>query len=296
MPLTPEEIKGHTFRVNLRGYDRDEVDAFVQRIAADYEAAIAAIASAADPYGSVGQEVSTVLRTAKESAERLRRDTDEEVKALRQRAVDEAAEAKRRAAEEAAATLEQAREKAIRLTTEAERHSTEAVEQSEATKQRASEEAVDIRRRAAEGAAATLDAATDRAERLTREAQRHARELRENAEQQVDDMLKEAATRHELLREHERELHRRVDAIEGALEGLRSELRSGGPIPPKSAAANAASPVVADRLRALEPEFDQVASALVDDDRAEDVIHVEEPSPGPEAPPARAQTPGAPGE
>jgi DivIVA domain-containing protein len=290
MPLTPEEIQEQRFPVALRGYDKDEVDAFLQRVAADYEAAIAAIASAADPYGSLGREVSSVLRTAKESAEKLRREIEDEMETLRQQSTDEAAEIRRRATEEATAMLDQARDKAMRLTSEVERRAREAKDQSDAGRQRASDEAVEIRRRAAEEAAATLDAATGKAEQLTKEAQRHAHGLRESAEQQVDTMLKDAAGRHDQLRSYERELHVRVDDLEEALAKLRSELRSGGPAPGK-AATEEASPVVADRLRALEPELDQVATALVDDARAEDVITVEEP---PEQAKTKAKSSGNP--
>lgn len=277
MPLTPEDIKGHSFPINRRGYEKDEVDSFLQRVAADYEAAIAAIASAADPYGSLGQEVSNVLRTAKESAERLRRETEDQVNTLRQHSTEEAAEVQRRAAEEAAATLERAREKAVRLTEEAQRHAGEAKEESQAARKRASEEAAEIRRRAAEEAAATLDGATEKAERLTQEAHRHVHEVREAVERQADEMLNDAARRHEQLRAHERELHERVEAVDGALARLRAELRSGATASTGKAAGTQASPVVADRLRALEPDLDQVATALVDDDeRAEDVIIVRE--------------------
>ena len=50
MPLTPEEIKGRAFTASRRGYDTAEVDSFLKQVAGDYEAAIAAIASASDPY------------------------------------------------------------------------------------------------------------------------------------------------------------------------------------------------------------------------------------------------------
>ncbi|MFN2489459.1 MAG: DivIVA domain-containing protein [Actinomycetota bacterium] len=288
MPLTPEEIKGQRFPVNLRGYEKEHVDEFLARVAGDYEAAIAAIASAADPYGSLGNEVSSVLRTAKESAERLRRETEDEVKSLRYRATEEVSEIQRQASEEAAGTLEQAREKAVRLTHEAERHLREANDEAQSLKQRTSDEAVEIRRQAAEEAATTLDAATDRAERLMQEAQRRSRELHESTERQCDDMLKGATVRNEQLLAHERELHERVDAVDQALSRLRAELRSGESLGSKSIATEA-SPVVADRLRALEPGLDQVASALVDNERPEDVLSVQEVSDREKAPSARAE-------
>ena len=274
MPLTPEEIKGRSFALGRRGYEKAEVDGFLRKVAADYEAAIEAIASASDPFGSLGREVSNVLRTAKESAEKLRRESEAEVKDLRSRAVEEAADMRRRAAEEAAGTLEQARERAVSLATEAERHAREVREESDSLARRASEEAEQVRRRAAEEANATLLAATEKAEEIIAEAQRETRAQREATERQCDEMLREAARRHQQLQAHERELHERVDAIDNALARLRSELRSGDALAGKTTDA---SPAVADRLRALEPDMDQVASALVEEERPEDVIRVDEP-------------------
>jgi DivIVA domain-containing protein len=282
MPLTPEEIKGRKFPINLRGYEKQEVDSFLRRVAADYGAAIAAIASAADPYGSLGREVSNVLRTAKESAEGLRRETEEAINELRAKATQEAESVQRQAAEAAAATLEQAREKAVALTNDAERRSREAKEQEEAVKRKASEEAMEIRRKAAEEAAATLDAATERAERLTAEAHRHARELREAAERQSKDILVDAARRQEKLQEHEHELHERVDAIDSALARLRAELRADNSVA-EGASGDQPSPSVAARLREIEPDLDQVATALEGADSGGRVIRLDD-APTPQQP------------
>jgi DivIVA domain-containing protein len=227
MPVTPEEIRAQKFTLNLRGYEKEQVDTFLLQVAADYEAALAAIASAADPYGALGHEVSAVLRSAKESAEKLRREAEDESKTARQRASEEAMEIRRQAAEEAAATLEGAREKAVALTAEAERRTRQADAEMKSARQRALDEAVEIRRQAAEEAAATLDAATDKAERLTSEAQRHAQELRATAESQCDELLRDASNRFDSLKAHEHELRTRVEAVDNALARLRSELQSG---------------------------------------------------------------------
>jgi DivIVA domain-containing protein len=227
MPLTPEEIRAQKFTMNLRGYEKEQVDSFLLQIAADYEAALSAIASAADPYGALGHEVSSVLRSAKESAEKLRREAEDESKAVRQEATDEALEMRRQAAEEAAATLEGAREKAISLSTEAERQARNAENEITSARQRALDESVEIRRQAAEEAAATLDAATDKAERLSREAQRHAQEMRAATQKQCDEMLHSASNRFDTLKALEHELHTRVEAIDKALARLRAELQTG---------------------------------------------------------------------
>jgi DivIVA domain-containing protein len=38
VPFTPEEIDSKEFLITLRGYDKDEVKAFLKAVAADYRA------------------------------------------------------------------------------------------------------------------------------------------------------------------------------------------------------------------------------------------------------------------
>ena len=40
MALTPEDIESKKFLVGLRGYDKDEVTAFLQEVATDYRSAL----------------------------------------------------------------------------------------------------------------------------------------------------------------------------------------------------------------------------------------------------------------
>lgn len=119
MPFSPEEIESKEFLITLRGYDKDEVQAFLRAVAADYRsiadsARMPAAPSATNPFESLGEEVGTVLKVARESAN-----------ALRQKAEDEAAATRRRAEEESAALRNAASAAAKRLTEEAERHAIE---------------------------------------------------------------------------------------------------------------------------------------------------------------------------
>lgn len=119
MPFSPEEIESKEFLITLRGYDKDEVQAFLRAVAADYRSlgdrsAVPTPVSTSNPFESLGEEVGTVLKVARESAN-----------ALRQKAEDEAAAARRRAEEESAALRNAASAAAKRLTEEAERHAIE---------------------------------------------------------------------------------------------------------------------------------------------------------------------------
>jgi DivIVA domain-containing protein len=302
VPLTPEEIKAQKFPVALRGYEKEDVDEFLQRVAADYESALAAFASAGDPYAAVGREVGAVLRSAKQSAQALRDEAAEETGKMRREAAEEAVEVRRRAAEEAAATLEGAREKAMTLGREAERLVKSAKEQARAAREQADEETDEVRRQASEEGAATLEQATAKAEEVTIEAERRARRVRETAERTSDEMLKDATERHRYLRSLETELEERIESVGKALNRLRAELSSRLPedssatardakvsAEPDAADRGAASEAVAARLKGLDPELDQVAETVSDDvwdaHEARDSVTVQPPKdeskPGP---------------
>jgi DivIVA domain-containing protein len=97
MAILPEEISNKNFSVTYgRGYDKREVDAFLREVAADYSAAIEKIALAADEsmvsIEGVGEQVKSVLRTAKSSAENVlqsaRKNADAIVAESRRKAAD----------------------------------------------------------------------------------------------------------------------------------------------------------------------------------------------------------------
>jgi DivIVA domain-containing protein len=120
VPFSPEEIESKEFLITLRGYDKDEVQAFLRAVAADYRGladnarTAAPVPSGSNPFESLGEEVGTVLKVARESANQQR-----------QKAEDEAAATRRRAEEESAALRNAASAAAKRLTEEAERHAIE---------------------------------------------------------------------------------------------------------------------------------------------------------------------------
>lgn len=146
MSLTPEEIAEKEFLIGLRGYDKDEVRAFLRTVADAFSEASqepaetpqpaaepepvapAPVASAPEPaapasgtdWASLGEEIAAVLRTAHEQASTLRSEAETEAAALRQQAADEALVTRGQAdahAEEARAAAEQERnEAAAKLT------------------------------------------------------------------------------------------------------------------------------------------------------------------------------------
>jgi DivIVA domain-containing protein len=73
VPFSPEEIESKEFLITLRGYDKDEVQAFLRAVAADYRSLAdssrtSAPVTTSNPFESLGEEVGTVLKVARESA------------------------------------------------------------------------------------------------------------------------------------------------------------------------------------------------------------------------------------
>ncbi|MEA2476300.1 MAG: hypothetical protein QOF16_728 [Actinomycetota bacterium] len=117
MPFTPEEIENKEFLITLRGYDKDEVQAFLRAVAEDFRGLSTTVRespTAGNAFEALGQEVSSVLQVAKESATNLKRKAEEE-----------ATTARKRAEEEANTLREAASQAARRLTSEAQKHATE---------------------------------------------------------------------------------------------------------------------------------------------------------------------------
>jgi DivIVA domain-containing protein len=86
--LTPEEIKGADFSVALRGYDRREVGAFLEDVAAE----VSVLKESSErAYQAVGEELGQLLQQAKDVADRVLSDAQSSAAALGQGAANEAA-------------------------------------------------------------------------------------------------------------------------------------------------------------------------------------------------------------
>jgi DivIVA domain-containing protein len=88
MPFAPHEIENKRFVVALRGYQTDEVDAFLRAVAADYRAAQEATSG-----DTVEKAVTAAMEQVKHEASR----PDQEVQELRERAQQQIAELRKAA-------------------------------------------------------------------------------------------------------------------------------------------------------------------------------------------------------
>jgi DivIVA domain-containing protein len=117
MPLLPDEVTSAGFRRRLRGYDRRQVNALLERVRTDYAAALERIVRSNDPqvlYDSLGREVATMARTLKEHIEHLRREAEREAQRIRGEAEDVRASAAYEA-EQARRTRDEAEREAREL-------------------------------------------------------------------------------------------------------------------------------------------------------------------------------------
>jgi DivIVA domain-containing protein len=84
MPFAPHEIENKRFVVALRGYQTDEVEAFLRAVTADYRALLDE-ATGSRKTGEMVAEIERVMRSAREDAEREAADI---VAAARREAAD----------------------------------------------------------------------------------------------------------------------------------------------------------------------------------------------------------------
>lgn len=97
MALTPDEIEQHTFRERFRGYDPDEVDAFLDRVVGalralerERDAAIAARDEAQQQAGESETLLRDTLVNAQRTAEQTLADARADADRIRQRAHEQA--------------------------------------------------------------------------------------------------------------------------------------------------------------------------------------------------------------
>jgi DivIVA domain-containing protein len=129
--LTPEEIQSREFLVSLRGYDRDEVHAFLDEVAEAFaqlraQAGVApapapaaapepaprapepvAPEPAVSPFAAIGAETQRILEAAQEAGEEIRKRAQAEADTARRDALAEADKAVTALREQAAATQSQ---------------------------------------------------------------------------------------------------------------------------------------------------------------------------------------------
>lgn len=101
--FSPEEVENATFSGSLRGYDKDEVDAFLKAVASDLRESEKRSAAL---YETLGEEMGDLLQHARDSADRMVSEAQTEAQRLREEAQADATRMRTEAADEARTTKE----------------------------------------------------------------------------------------------------------------------------------------------------------------------------------------------
>lgn len=143
MPYSPEDIVAYEFRPKTRGYDRDEVDGFLDALAdqieesAKEQEAVRAQVAALEAQLAEARESESALKrafiTVQDASDRELAEAREEVARLREEAQKELEELRERASREAVATQLRAEDEARELVETAENQARELAETADRT-------------------------------------------------------------------------------------------------------------------------------------------------------------------
>lgn len=128
MSFSPQEIENKDFLITLRGYDKEEVKAFLKTLAADYAEAVEAAGKAPSgehAYKAWSKEMAGLLQQAEKAADQITQKAMEEAGASRARAEDEATRLREAARNAAARATEEAENHAAEVRAEADRYARE---------------------------------------------------------------------------------------------------------------------------------------------------------------------------
>lgn len=227
--ISAEGITTREFPTRLRGYDRDEVDAFLAVIAEEFSHLLTKISPIDEdkPFEQLGAEAGRLLELAREAAATLeaetaadlagrRRQLEEEIAAARKETEDRRAEIERDAARivseaeaEAAQTIEQAQKQKEMLVAEAEH-----------LRERSEGEAQRLRSKAEAEYQGLLREARRKSQTADREAREQAARIRESAQEEAAENLQIARSEVRKLRETAATLNQHIENLTAQKEAL----------------------------------------------------------------------------
>jgi DivIVA domain-containing protein len=178
--LTPSEIRDVSFPSSVRGYDRSAVDAYVRRVnrvIAELQIASSPRAAVRHALEQVGEQTSTILQRARETAEEITASARQEAEETTGRAKAEAAEIALNASSESDRILAEAKAQAERAKTEADELVTTAATEAEQMRTSAETEADEIVGKARAEGEKTLARTREEVAAVREESEARLREL-----------------------------------------------------------------------------------------------------------------------
>jgi cell division initiation protein len=127
--LSPEELENAGFSTSLRGYDKDEVDAYLQSVAAELRESQKQRSEKL--YETLGEEMGSLLQHARDSAVEMTRRAEADAAQVRDEASADAARTREEAAADGRAIREEATYQATEIRAAAERDASQRISEAE---------------------------------------------------------------------------------------------------------------------------------------------------------------------
>lgn len=228
--VTPDSVRGASFRTVLRGADRSAVDQFLSDVADVLEALqkerdrlVSRLGELADrdlksEFENVGREVTTVLEAAREAAETMRERASAEAARWRSESMAESEQLRKDAKNDAEALRSDAWATGSELLNQV-------VAEAKHLRESAERDAITIAGEAEREAHRLVSGARREAEDILRSAAMDAEKTKAEAEKSRDDMLSNARKQAEASQERTRALEQRREELMEELEGVRAALR-----------------------------------------------------------------------
>ncbi|REK25784.1 MAG: hypothetical protein DWQ40_00595 [Actinobacteria bacterium] len=228
--LTPEAIRGASFRTAIRGADTSEVQSFlsevaglVERIESERERLAKRLGEFADKdlkseFEAVGREVAGVLEAAREAAESIRERASADATRWRSESMAEAEQLRKDAKNDAEALRRDAWTTGSDLLNQT-------VAEARRLREAAERDAITITGEAEREAHRLVSSARREAEDLMRSATMDSEKITADAEKARDDMIERARREAEASQERTRALEQRREELMEELEGVRAALR-----------------------------------------------------------------------
>lgn len=228
--VTPDSVRGASFRTVLRGADPSAVDQFLSDVAdvledlqKERDRVVARLGEFADrdlksEFENVGREITTVLEAAREAAETMRERASADAARWRSESMAESEQLRKDAKNDAEALRSDAWATGTELLNQT-------VAEAKHLRESAERDAITIAGEAEREAHRLVSGARREAEDILRSASMDAEKTTAEAEKSRDDMMSNARKQAEASQERTRALEQRREELMEELEGVRAALR-----------------------------------------------------------------------
>ena len=219
--ISPEEVANKTFPVVVRGYSKEDVEAFLKELASNIEEALATRSSEApEAHEQFGAHLGKLLKEAQTVANEIRFKSEQAAAQTRKRADEEAATHIQSATKRAQDVVDDALRRAGELKATADQQLQAATEQAKTMTESAERRDADMRAAARE----ELDKAKKEADKIRADADRVAADTRNSAMRAANEMLASATERTKRIQAVENDIRARLGSVAQTISAATQEL------------------------------------------------------------------------